>query len=186
MLRTLLCSGVVVLVAAVCVRAQESSPDSVPSVLRIPPAVQPERTADTSLVATPPAKSAGTALLLSALLPGAGQVYNESYWKVPVIAGFGGYFIYEWIWNNNKAEEYRDLYVQSVRENPPFGDDRYRQLREFYKQQRDSFAWYFLILYVLNLVDAYVDASLYDFDVGENLSIHLGPQRERLAIQLQF
>jgi hypothetical protein len=175
-----------VLVATNCVRAQESVTDSVPTVLRVPPAVRSEPATDSPLVAVRPTKSAGTALLLSALLPGAGQVYNESYWKVPIIAGFAGYFIYEWIWNNNKADEYRGLYVQSIRENPPFGDDRYRQLREFYKQQRDSFAWYFVILYVLNLVDAYVDASLYDFDVGENLSLHLKPQGERLAVQLRF
>ncbi|MBL0107256.1 MAG: hypothetical protein IPP52_08230 [Ignavibacteria bacterium] len=53
------------------------------------------------------------AVLYSALLPGAGQVYNKSYWKVPVIAGLGGYFVYEYIRNNNKYIEYKDLYQNS-------------------------------------------------------------------------
>ncbi len=46
-------------------------------------------------------KSPGLAMLLSAALPGAGQFYNESYWKVPVVAGLGIYFVAEWISCNN-------------------------------------------------------------------------------------
>ena len=45
------------------------------------------------------------------------------------------------------------------------------KLRDFYKDQRDSFTWYFFILYVLNIVDAYVDASLYGFDVSPTLTM---------------
>jgi len=48
-------------------------------------------------------------------------------------------------------------------------------LRDFYKDQRDSFGWYFLILYLVNIADAYVDASLSGFDVGTNLGFRGGP-----------
>ena len=60
---------------------------------------------------------------------------------------------------------------------PPYGNTRLRDLREFYKDQRDSFTWYFFILYVLNIVDAYVDASLYSFDVSPALSLRGVPAR---------
>lgn len=113
------------------------------------------------------------AVLYSALLPGAGQFYNKSYWKVPVIAGLGGYFVYEYIRNNNKFTEYRDLYQNSQNSGNPSGDPQLQALREFYRDQRDNFIIYSLILYVVNLIDAYVDAQLYDFDVSEKIKISI-------------
>jgi len=115
-------------------------------------------------------KSPLTAVALSALLPGAGQVYTEQYWKVPLILGLGGYWIYEWKHNNDRYREFRGLYTASLDSSPPEGNPRYLSLREFYKDQRDSFTWYLGILYLLNVVDAYVGAELYDFDVGPDLS----------------
>jgi hypothetical protein len=116
-------------------------------------------------------KSPTTAMLLSGILPGAGQVYNESYWKTPIILGLGLYFVSEWLNNNRHAEDYRQQYDLSLQALPPYGNTRLRDLREFYKDQRDSFTWYYFILYVLNIVDAYVDASLYGFDVSPALSL---------------
>jgi hypothetical protein len=120
-------------------------------------------------------KSPGTAVLFSALVPGAGQVYNESYWKVPIIVGLGTYFIVELIRNNNLYREYRDAYQQSIRESPPTGDPQAFRLREFYREERTKFGWYFLILYVANLVDAYVDAVLFDFEMSDDLSLRSAP-----------
>jgi hypothetical protein len=114
-------------------------------------------------------KDSWTAVGLSAILPGAGQVYTENYWKVPVILGLGGYWIYEWNQNDDKYDEYHDLYQQSIADAPPNGNEQYLQLREAYKDQRDAFAWYLGILYLVNVVDAYVGAELYDFDVGPDL-----------------
>jgi hypothetical protein len=114
-------------------------------------------------------KDSWTAVGLSAILPGAGQVYTENYWKVPIILGLGGYWIYEWNQNDDKYDEYHDLYEQSIADAPPYGNEQYLQLREAYKDQRDAFAWYLGILYLVNVVDAYVGAELYDFDVGPDL-----------------
>jgi len=114
-------------------------------------------------------KSSLTAVGLSAILPGAGQVYTERYWKVPLILGLGGYWVYEWSRNNDRYQEFRDLYAASIVTTPPQGDDRYLSLREFYKDQRDSFTWYLGALYLLNVVDAFVGAELYDFDVSPDL-----------------
>ena len=124
-----------------------------------------------------PLKSPGTALLLSAILPGAGQWYNESYWKVPVVVGVGAYFVAQWFNNNKRYHDYRDQYAASLTSSTVNTQvqDYYLQLREFYKDQRNSFVWYYLILYMVNLVDAYVDASLYGFDVSGDLSLRPMP-----------
>lgn len=121
-------------------------------------------------IAAPRTKSPTLAMALSGVLPGAGQVYNESYWKAPLILGLGVYFISEWLDNNRRAEDYRQKYTASLQLFSS-GDPRLLALREFYKNQRDSFTWYFFILYVLNIVDAYVDASLYSFDVSPALTM---------------
>ncbi len=116
-------------------------------------------------------RSPSKAMLYSALLPGAGQFYNESYWKIPIIWGVGGYFVYEIINNNNKYIDYRDLYANSQTEANPNGDLRYKNLREFYRDQRDQFYLYAGLVYLINLVDAYVDAHLFDFDVSDKIKI---------------
>lgn len=109
-------------------------------------------------------KSAWGAVLRSAILPGWGQIYNESYWKVPIVWGTMGWFVYAWLDNNRKYNNYNDLYHQ-------FGDNysiNYKNYRNFYRDQRDTFAIYLCLTYFLTLVDAYVDAHLFDFSVDEN------------------
>lgn len=140
---------------------------------------------DSAAVAGTQRKSTGRALLCSAVLPGAGQFYNESYWKVPVIAGFGVYFVAEWISSDKTYRDYRDQYKTSLLTSTS-GNSYYLKLRDFYRDQRDSFTWYFLILYVVNLVDAYVDASLFDFNVNSDLSIRTLPAPAGQPLSLTF
>jgi hypothetical protein len=130
-------------------------------------------------------KSPGLAMLFSAVLPGAGQAYNASYWKVPVVLGFGIYFASSWLHNNRLFREYRDRYKASTAVSPG-GDGNLLSYREFYRDQRDTFAWYFAILYFINIADAYVDASLYDFNVGDDLSIRLMPAPTGMALRVSF
>lgn len=126
-------------------------------------------------------------MLYSALLPGAGQAYNESYWKVPVVVGFGVYFASMWLHNNRLYHDYRDQYIASITPEDPGGDQNLQMLREFYRDERDTFTWYFFILYFLNIADAYVDASLYDFNVSDDLSIRLMPEMgTRLTLRVTF
>lgn len=105
-------------------------------------------------------KSPAGAVLRSAVLPGWGQFYNESYWKIPVVWGFLGYYTYEWIRADDNYKKYRDLYIESNREN-----SIYRNLRDDYLDFRDSFTIYFIAAYLLNMIDAYVDAHMFDFNV---------------------
>ena len=133
-------------------------------------------------------KSPTVAVLLSAALPGAGQFYNESYWKIPIIGGLVGYFGYEYFRNNNLYKDYRDRYVESQTGVNPAGDPNLKILREFYRDQRDDFVWYFLIVYVVNMVDAYVDAHLFDFDVKEDklMNMNTGGKHYKLKMNLKF
>lgn len=106
-------------------------------------------------------KSPWGALLRSAVVPGWGQIYNESYWKAPVIWAISAWLVYNWIDNNNLYKDFGDSYVVSL-------DPDDRKLRNFYRDQRDLFSIYIGITYFLNLVDAYVDAHLFDFTVEED------------------
>jgi hypothetical protein len=121
-------------------------------------------------------KSPWTAVLMSAVIPGAGQIYNESYWKAPLIWALSGWLVYNWIQNNKDYKYYKDLFSQTQIEN-------YRRLRTSYRDQRDVFTIYMGLTYFLNLVDAYVDAQLFDFSVDEDFLI--GQPRLSIRINLR-
>jgi Family of unknown function (DUF5683) len=116
-----------------------------------------------------PGKSTTVALLASMVIPGAGQIYNGSYWKAPVIWGVGYYFISVYNQQNKLYQQYRVAYTASIDSADTGGDPNILKNRNFYHNQRDTFAWYLAIEYVVNLLDAYVDASLYNFEVSPNL-----------------
>lgn len=110
-------------------------------------------------------KSPLLAMGLSAAVPGLGQIYNENYWKPPIIWAVGGYWIYQWLDLNKNYKDFRN----KNSENP---SDQYVRLRDFYHDERDKFAWFLGVLYVLNIVDAYAGAHLYDFDVSPELTLN--------------
>jgi hypothetical protein len=127
-----------------------------------------------------PPKSTTIAMVGSMLLPGAGQIYNESYWKAPVVWGFGYYFYSVYRRQDALYKENRTLYEFSLTaldtaSSPGITDlltddvKTYKGLRDFYKNQRNEFGWYLAITYILNIVDAYVDAALFNFEVSPNL-----------------
>ena len=106
-------------------------------------------------------KSPWGAVLRSAIIPGWGQIYNESYIKAPIVWGIFGALAAGWIFYNNKYIDARDQYRQTQTEG-------YRLYRDFYRDQRDLMSIYIGLTYFLNLVDAYVDAQLFDFSVEED------------------
>lgn len=110
-----------------------------------------------------PSKEPWRAVIRSAIIPGWGQFYNESYWKIPIIFGVFGWFAYNWKINNDSYLDYRDKYLNSLNsgiENPNF-----KILRDFYRDERDLFLIYLSLTYALNILDAYVDAHLFNFDI---------------------
>lgn len=122
-------------------------------------------------------KSPWGAVLRSAIIPGLGQIYNESYYKAPIIWALGGWLIYNWLNNNNLKNDYADLFIQT-------GNENYRFLRTTYQDRRDEFAIYIGLVYLLNLVDAYVDAHLFDFSVDDLNSP--GNSSLRLSFRIGF
>ena len=116
-------------------------------------------------------RSPAFAIILSAVAPGAGQIYAERYWTVPLIWGFGYWFVRNYIQLDRKYDEWSVTYTRSLEQGiyAGVGDPQVKYIRDFYHNERDRFAFYLVITYVLNVVDAYVGASLYSFDVSEDL-----------------
>jgi hypothetical protein len=109
-------------------------------------------------------KSPTGAMIRSIILPGFGQYYNESYWKIPVIWGFLGYFGYKAIDNNRLYNEYAGIVALQTNADLK---THYTTIRDFYRDNRDSFIVYMALTYLLNIVDSFVDAHLFDFDVSD-------------------
>src|SRR5271169_4537929 len=129
-------------------------------------------------------KSPMLAVGLSAVIPGAGQIYDGGYWKAPLIWGVGGYWISQWIDLNNKYQQFRSAYAATI---PSGGNPQYLSLRDFYRDERDRFAWFMGGLYFLNLLDAYVGAQLYDFEVSPDLGLDgMSLPKAGLAVKFRF
>jgi hypothetical protein len=119
-----------------------------------------------------PAKAA----FYSAILPGLGQAYNKKYWKIPLVYGAIGVSMYYYIDSNQKYHQYRDAYKRRLE---GFTDDEFNYLdqsrlisaQKFYQRNRDLSALFVVGFYVLNIIDANVDAALIQFNVNENLSV---------------
>ncbi|MBT5614928.1 MAG: hypothetical protein HOJ77_01600, partial [Flavobacteriales bacterium] len=111
------------------------------------------------------------AALYSAILPGAGQVYTKKYWKVPVIYGgliTSAYYINE---SNDLYQLYKSTYLNRLdgdfTDNLNYSDSDLRTLTEHYRRNREVSALLFTLTYILNIVDASVNAHLFDYDVSE-------------------
>lgn len=123
------------------------------------------------------------ATLYSAVLPGAGQIYNRKYWKAPIVwAGLGtcAYFAVD---NNTQFLRYKTAYLAMVDSDPNTVDefegryqpDQLRQVANTYQRWRDLSYMVAGLVYLLNIVDATVDGNFVRFDVGRDLSLGLSP-----------
>ncbi len=129
------------------------------------------------------AHSPRKASILSAVLPGAGQAYNKKYWKMPIIyAGmFGlGYLVKV---NNEDYRVYKEAYKYRLDGDPGttddfvgiYSDQDLLTLKDYYRRNRDLSAIGIGLLYVLNILDAAVDAHLYNFNVSDDLTLNITP-----------
>lgn len=135
------------------------------------------------------------ALWLALVLPGAGQIYNRKYWKIPIV--YGGFVgcIYAMQWNNQMYRDYSQAYLDIMDDDPNtqsynqflhLGNkidesniDRYTRLfksrKDRYRRWRDLSFFVLVGVYALSVIDAYVDASLSEFDISKNLSMSVAP-----------
>jgi hypothetical protein len=135
-------------------------------------------------VKEPVKHSTARAAVYSAVLPGLGQGYNKKYWKIPVIyAGFAvfGYFVYT---NNKEFQTFKDAYIYtangdtSYNDNPYIGKYTQTQLKEgmdFYERNRDLSIILGCLWYTLNILEAYVDAHFFNYDISDDITMHISP-----------
>jgi hypothetical protein len=120
-----------------------------------------------------PAKAA----FYSAILPGLGQAYNKKYWKIPLVYGAIGTSLYYYIDSQKNYNLYRDEYKRRLEgfgrseEYQRYDDTTLISAQKFYQRNRDLSALFVVGFYVLNIIDANVDAALIQFNVNENLSV---------------
>lgn len=122
-----------------------------------------------------PAKAA----FFSAVFPGLGQAYNKKYWKIPIVYLGLGIGIYSYTWNQEKYHNFRDEYKRRLDgtanpNHPIYGgksDDWVIRGQKFHQRNRDLSALITAGIYILNIVDANVDAHLMQFNVNDNLSV---------------
>lgn len=135
------------------------------------------------------------ALWLSLVLPGAGQIYNRKYWKLPIV--YGGFVgcVYAMTWNNQMYHDYSQAYMDIMDDDPNTQSynqfmhlgtqitssniERYKTLfknrKDRYRRWRDLSFFCLVGVYAMSVIDAYVDASLSEFDISNNLSLHVEP-----------
>ena len=122
-----------------------------------------------------------------ALIPGAGQAYNHKYWKMPIVyAGFGT-TLYFAITNGNDYHLYRDAYDfkmgiktdvshQAQEESAKYTEENLITLRDYYRSNMElswiiTAAWY-----IIQIIDANVDAHFFYYDINDDLTLHVEPQ----------
>ena len=128
-------------------------------------------------------KSPFAALLSSALLPGLGQMYTQSYWKVPIIYGTAIYLTSNFMRMDQLYRRFDKALTYLLDENPETIDEfegkRSRQdiqyFRDYYRRNRDLNLLGLSLLYVLNVIDAYVGAHLYYWNVDSDLAMRIFP-----------
>lgn len=135
------------------------------------------------------------AMWLALAIPGAGQVYNRKYWKLPIV--YGGFVgcIYAISWNNQMYHDYSQAYLDIMDDDPQTQSynqflhlgttiteanaSRYQEIfrkrKDRYRQWRDLSIFALVAVYAISVIDAYVDASLSEFDISKDLSLRLAP-----------
>lgn len=135
------------------------------------------------------------AIIYSAIFPGLGQIYNRKYWKLPIV--YGGFigFTYAISWNGRYYTDYSNGYKDIMDDDPatdswknflPYGQDPntadiewlktvLKRRKDFYRRYRDLSIIGTVAMYALTMIDAYVDAQLFDFDISTDLSFRVEP-----------
>ena len=119
------------------------------------------------------------ASIYSAVLPGLGQIYNRKYWKLPIVyAGLGG-IGYGIFFNADRYQSYKDMYKYMLDNNLDEWEGYTRlqaeAYKDFHRRYRDLFVLLTAGFYILQIVDANVDAHLINYDISEDLGLVIDP-----------
>ncbi len=135
------------------------------------------------------------ALWMAMVIPGGGQIYNRKYWKLPIV--YGGFVgcVYALMWNNMMYKDYQQAYLDIMDDDPttasynkflhlgrtitPENEERYKSVfksrKDRYRRWRDLSFFCMVGVYVVSVIDAYVDAELSEFDISKDLSMKVRP-----------
>lgn len=134
------------------------------------------------------------AMWLALVIPGAGQIYNRKYWKLPIV--YGGFLgcVYALTWNGQMYRDYSQAYLDIMDDDPntksyvkmlPLNyniagrEERFKDIfknkKDYYRKYRDMSIFAMIAVYALSVVDAYVDAELSTFDISTDLSLKIEP-----------
>jgi len=127
-------------------------------------------------------KSPTRAVLYSALVPGGGQIYNETYVKAGIVIGVQAYFVTNAIYHDAKAQDYKDK-VNSTTDALLLQE--YKDKRKEYQELRTSDFWWIGITAALSMLDAYVEAQLFDFEAQKD-KLHLRFEGDTLLLEKRF
>ena len=140
------------------------------------------------------------ATTLSTIFPGAGQVFNKSYWRVPIVLGGLASTIYTIDWNNRGYQRFKTAYALRVdydknpEKYPQGAADEFRgaysatflkNLKDSYRRNRDLCIILTAGVYLLNILDAHVDAHLQDYDISDDLTMNLEPYFDYTTVGTQ-
>ena len=144
----------------------------------LPQMVQVKKTWNTDPLS--PARAA----FYSAILPGLGQAYNKSYWKIPIVYLAIGIPTYLYVVNDKELDRYRtaykrrldgltddEFYAGRADGNPRLSTDALRRAQDTYRRNKEMAMLFAIGFYALNIIEANVDAHLKQFNVNENLSL---------------
>ena len=149
-------------------------------------------------------RSPKKASIYAALFPGLGQIYNRKYWKLPIVYGGYAGLIYVLGWNNNQYKDFFQGYriiaahtstadmkleernfLDNLIKNPSISLDnpstftyistQLKSGKDYYRRSRDLTIIGIAALHVLSIIDASVDANLFDFDISDDLSMRIEP-----------
>ena len=142
--------------------------------------------ADALLVRTKDTHSPFTAMIFSALVPGMGQIYNQKPWKLPIV--YGGLASIYYVIDFNQRGYKRFGNAQKQFPNDEFEGTRSEKdlivLRNAYRRNRDLAVIGISAFYLLNIIDAYVDAQFFDWDMSDNLAYRVEPLIQSNAMAL--
>lgn len=127
--------------------------------------------------------SVGKATILSTIFPGLGQAYNKKYWKIPILYGGFTALGYAISFNSREYKRYQKAYNYVTDRNPDTVDefnnaisaDQLKSNRDYFRRNRDYAIIGTVAVYILNIVDAHVDASLYNYEIDDNLAFRVTP-----------
>ncbi len=151
--------------------------------------------ADTTIVQDTLKHSPSKATIMSLVVPGLGQAYNKKYWKIPLVYAIIGTPLYFALEQRKQFNEFKQAYLARVDDDPLTLDLKYQNiytndnllsLIDFHRANRDLLFVLTGVAYVINVVDAAVDAHLFYFEVNDDLAAELKPNLQYTHFQRTF